>query len=176
MNLATKMREKALGNTASKKENMPANQPSLTASTRKRNLPSSQNDISDPLGGTIKQGYMKKPKIASPLDTYEISDREDSDTDDDSDSEAHNSKQKKKIPEWAKRDNLMPALEAQYNGCVDGRRVDPDDIFSEVQTCDLEAIFGNKKSRYTRRNSSGNWTNDKVTAAEKLVYKRTMGF
>jgi hypothetical protein len=72
--------------------------------------------------------------------------------------------------------NLLPALEQQYNGCVNGQRVDPDDLFPEVQTCDLEAIFEKQKSRYTRRTSSGNWTNDKVTVAEKLVYKRTMGF
>lgn len=72
--------------------------------------------------------------------------------------------------------NLIPALERQYASTVDGKRFDPDEIFPEVQTCDLEAIFDKKKSRYTRRTSSGNWNNDRVTAAEKLVYKRTMGF
>lgn len=109
------------------------------------------------------------------MSTYEISDREESDSDS-SESESENEKRKKKIPLWAQKANLLPALEQQYNGCIGGQRVDPDEIFPEVQTCDLEAIFGGKKSRYTRRTSSGNWTNDKVTTAEKLVYKRTMGF
>ena len=110
------------------------------------------------------------------MDTYEISDREDSETDD-SDSEAENDKEKKKIPTWALRANLYPALEEQYNGRIGSRRVDPDDIFPEVQSCDLEAIFGSKKAKaYRSRASSGNWEKDKVTAAEKLVYKREMGF
>ena len=110
------------------------------------------------------------------MDTYEISDREDSDTDD-SDSESENDKQKKKIPTWAQRANLYSALEEQYNGRIGSRKVDPDDIFPEVQSCDLEAIFGPKKSKqYKRRASSGNWAKDKVTVAEKLVYKRVMGF
>jgi hypothetical protein len=132
----------------------------------------------DPLGATLKQhpSILKKSKeVQSPVDTYEISDREDSETDD-SDSEAENDKQKKKIPVWASRAHLVPALEQQYNGCIDGRRVDPDTIFPEVQSCDLEAIFGNKKAKYRSRTSSGNWARDKVTAAEKLVYKRDMGF
>ncbi|KAL3909024.1 MAG: hypothetical protein SGILL_008254 [Bacillariaceae sp.] len=110
------------------------------------------------------------------MDTYEISDRDESDTDD-SDSEAENDKRKKRIPTWASRSNLIPALEQQVNGYVNGHKVDPDDIFPEVESCDLEAIFGeSKKAKYRSRNSSGNWNNDKVTAAEKLVYKRQMGF
>ena len=96
--------------------------------------------------------------------------------DDMSDSETENDKQKKRIPTWATRQNLYTALEQQVNGTIDGRKVDPDDIFPEVQSCDLEAIFGTKKAKYRSRNSSGNWTRDKVTAAEKLVYKRQMGF
>ena len=169
------MREKAAA--AARKENMSANnmQASLNG-TGKRNLPTSTfgNLGQDNQTTSMKEAVTKKPKIASPMDTYEISDREeDSDS---SDSEGENEKQKKKIPGWAQKTNLLPALEQQYNGCVEGRRVDPDDIFPEVQTCDLEAIFGGKKSRYTRRTSSGNWARDKVTVAEKLVYKRTMGF
>lgn len=139
----------------------------------------------DPLSLTLKKGTplalaaassWTKPRVQSPLDTYEISDREDSETDD-SESESENSKPKKKIPDWATRPNLMVALEQQYSGKgQQGQRIDPDDIFPEVQSCDLEAIFGNKKSKYRTRNSSGNWTKDRVTVAEKLVYKREMGF
>eukprot|EP00525_Craspedostauros_australis_P004027 CAMPEP_0198130670 /NCGR_PEP_ID=MMETSP1442-20131203/54475_1 /TAXON_ID= /ORGANISM="Craspedostauros australis, Strain CCMP3328" /LENGTH=63 /DNA_ID=CAMNT_0043791341 /DNA_START=150 /DNA_END=341 /DNA_ORIENTATION=+ len=56
--------------------------------------------------------------------------------------------------------------------------VDPDKIFHPVQSCDLEAIFSNakKKSKYSRRNSSGNWANDCVTQLELDAYRRTMGF
>jgi hypothetical protein len=172
-NLTAQMREKALG--------LQKGQPSSVSkfgsgSAHKRTLPISHG-VQDPLGATLKQApSFKQPKLQSPpMETYEISDREDSDTDD-SDSEAENEKQKKKIPSWAQKANLVPALEQQYNGCVDGRKVDPDDIFPEVQSCDLEAIFGNKKAKYRSRNSSGNWTKDRVTVAEKLVYKREMGF
>lgn len=183
-NLAAQMREKAL-----RKENNNVNQP-LTSSSMiaKNNFPLAHALVPDGLGSTLKNGLgttlkyglsaSKAAKPATPpMDTYEISDREDSDTDD-SDSEAENEKKKKKIPTWAKKENLLPALEEQYLGCVDGRRVDPDELFPEVETCDLEAIFGaNKKNaKYRSRTSSGNWSRDQVTAAEKLVYKRAMGF
>lgn len=69
---------------------------------------------------------------------------------------------------------MRPALERQF---LDGpHKIDPDDIFPEVSTCDLEAIFDQRKKRYIKRTSSGNWTNDRVTVHEKLVYKRNMGF
>lgn len=136
-----------------------------------------QGPVYDSLGTTLKHGpLLKESKVMSPMDTYDISDRENSDTDD-SDSDSENEKQKKKVPTWALRANLYPALEKQYNGRIGSRRVDPDDIFPEVQSCDLEAIFGTKKAKaYRSRASSGNWAKDKVTAAEKLVYKREMGF
>jgi hypothetical protein len=154
----------------------------MSTSSHKRHLPltnhsnHSNSTVPDSLGATLKQhSVIKKPsKVLSPMDTYEISDREDSDTDD---SESESDKPKKKIPTWAQRTNLYSALEEQYNGRVGSLKVDPDDIFPEVQSCDLEAIFGPKKAKmYKRRASSGNWANDQVTAAEKLVYKREMGF
>lgn len=78
-----------------------------------------------------------------------------------------------KIPNWAQKPNLLRALQKQ---CIGPGRLDPDTIFPEVQTCDLEAIFDQKKSRYSKRASTGNWTKDRVTAAEKLTYKRKMGY
>lgn len=68
----------------------------------------------DPMAATIKRaGFIRhdpmevtlKPagpvpvrlSIRSPMDTYEISEREDSDTDDDDDSDSSNDKQKKKV-------------------------------------------------------------------------------
>ncbi len=186
-NLATQMREKAAARAFQNKLTTSVSKigpSSLATSSSKRHLPltnnsnHSNNVVHDSLGATLKQApLIKKPaKVQSPMDTYEISDREDSDTDD-SDSESENEKAKKKIPTWALRANLYSALEEQYNGRVGSERVDPDEIFPEVQSCDLEAIFGPKKSKmYKRRASSGNWANDQVTAAEKLIYKRDMGF
>ena len=78
------------------------------------------------------------------------------------------------IPEWAQKANLHRALERQFADGPD--RLDPDKLFGEVLTCNLDAIFDKKKSRYQRRTSSGNWTKDHVTIAEKLTYKRTMGY
>lgn len=115
------------------------------------------------------QEQLKKP--LSPMETYEMSDRGESDSDD---SDYEDKEPKKKIPKWAQREFLRPALERQY---LDGpHKIDPDDIFPEVSTCDLEAIFDQKKKRYIKRTSSGNWTKDRVTVHEKLVYKRKMGF
>jgi len=82
--------------------------------------------------------------------------------------------QSTQIPDWAQKSNLIPALERQFLEGPD--RIDPDTIFPEVATCDLEAIFDRSKARYNKRTSSGNWTKDRVTASETLVYKRTMGF
>jgi hypothetical protein len=119
-----------------------------------------------------------KPKVEekplSPMQTYDMSDREEESDESDSDDEYETQRPKKKIPEWAQRHNLHRALERQF---ADGpNRLDPDKIFGEVLTCNLEEIFDKKKSRYQRRTSSGNWTKDHVTIAEKLTYKRTMGY
>ena len=176
--LTAQMREKAAATMTLKKDHVSTTTKPVLSSAGKRHLPLNTSNQTDPMGTTLKQqvSVLKTAKeVQSPVDTYEISDREDSGTDD-SDSEAENDKQKKKIPGWASRANLVPALEQQYNGCIEGKKVDPDTIFPEVQSCDLEAIFGNKKAKYRSRTSSGNWARDKVTAAEKLVYKRDMGF
>ncbi|CAM9957806.1 unnamed protein product, partial [Sphacelaria rigidula] len=42
------------------------------------------------------------------------------------------------IPSWAKGSALTEALNRQYTG---DDKQDPDTIFPEVVTCDLEAIF-----------------------------------
>ena len=109
----------------------------------------------------------------SPMDTYEMSDREGSESESDSDDE-YAKKSNKRIPNWARSANLIPALEKQFGNGPE--RIDPDTIFPEVETCDLEKIFDRKKNRYVRRTSSGNWSHDRVTIQEKLVYKRQMGY
>mmetsp|Transcript_23188 Transcript_23188/g.34819 ORF Transcript_23188/g.34819 Transcript_23188/m.34819 type:complete len:420 (-) Transcript_23188:124-1383(-) len=117
----------------------------------------------------------KMQSARSPMDTYEMSDREGSDSESDSESDSDDeAKPKKRVPNWARSVNLVAALEKQYSTGPD--RIDPDTIFPEVESCNLEEIFDQRKTRYVRRTSSGNWTNDKVTTMEKLAYKRNMGF
>jgi len=120
---------------------------------------------------------LKKPEETplSPMQTYEMSDREEeSDSDSESEEEYENQRPKKAVPGWAQKVNLHRALERQFADGPD--RLDPDKIFGEVLTCNLEEIFDKKKSRYQRRTSSGNWAKDHVTLAEKLTYKRTMNY
>ena len=107
--------------------------------------------------------------VLSPMDTYELSDRDQSDSESEDEGQR---KPKKRIPEWAQKAKLIPALDHQFSQKLH----DPDQIFGEVLTCDLQEIFDIKKARYQRRTSSGNWTQDRVTAAEKLAYKRNEGF
>lgn len=135
--------------------------PAIESST-----PSQQTDTQ------VHRQEEQKPIVMSPMDTYEMSDREESDSGGESDD--HENSPQKKIPKWAQKHNLIPALERQF---LDGpNKLDPDTIFPEVSTCDLEAIFGRKKERYLKRKSTGDWRKDRVTASEKLVYKRKMGF
>lgn len=97
--------------------------------------------------------------------TYEISPyKSDHDSDDD--------QPKKPVPEWAKGNQLRAQLVAQTY-------VDPDEIFQQHQkTCSLDEVFANGKSKQdlSRRTSSGNWIDDRVTWREELAYKRSMGY
>lgn len=121
---------------------------------------------------TPSSHQLKSAKVLSPMDTYELSDHDDSDSC--SSEDEYDDKSSKKIPKWAQRENLIRALERQF---IDGpAKLDPDKIFPEVSTCNLEDIFGQRKKKYVKRASTGDWRADKVTMAEKIVYKRNMGF
>ena len=140
--------------------------------------------LDKPLASNISDMPSKISKDASsekkskPEDNYEISDTEGSsdeeDEDSDSDSSESNKRKKKFVPLWAEKGQLQAALERQF-GRQDGYAIiDPDELFGEVETCDLKQIFGSPKAaKYKKRTSTGNWTKDRVTAAEKLAYKRT---
>mmetsp|Transcript_37029 Transcript_37029/g.66647 ORF Transcript_37029/g.66647 Transcript_37029/m.66647 type:complete len:622 (+) Transcript_37029:243-2108(+) len=139
--------------------------------------PANKPVVSAPAKPEVAKPEAAKPeeKPLSPMQTYEMSDREEeSDSESESDDEYEKPGPKKNIPEWAQKANLHRALERQFADGPD--RQDPDKIFGEVITCNLEEIFDKKKSRYQRRTSSGNWTKDHVTLAEKLTYKRVMGY
>lgn len=112
-----------------------------------------------------KKKAPSRAELLSPLDTYEISDNED--TDDELDDEE---RRKKRIPGWARHNRLVEAIEYQFS--VGRKVIDPDEIFGEVRTCDLETVFEQSKDRYKQRTSSGCWTNDRVTEEEKLAYKQ----
>lgn len=96
---------------------------------------------------------------------YEMTDTE---SDSDDESETSQNKPAKRIPEWSRREKLLKALKLQYS-C--DYPIDPDVLFGEVETCDLEEVFNKKSKMYRRRNSSGDWTKDRVTSEEKLAYK-----
>mmetsp|Transcript_1209 Transcript_1209/g.1768 ORF Transcript_1209/g.1768 Transcript_1209/m.1768 type:complete len:776 (+) Transcript_1209:217-2544(+) len=169
--LNAQMREKARMNSATV-PSLNKNRPQPVSSQQSRSMSSSAQKYMQAMSQGERQIEQKEVKPMSPMDTYEISDREDSESDESDYSD--DDKPKKRIPKWAQRVHLITALEKQF--AVGNQRIDPDNIFPEVQTCNLEEIFDQKKSRYKKRTSSGNWTQDKVTAKEKLVYKREMGF
>jgi len=107
----------------------------------------------------------KKNQLSPKIESYEMSDHGD-----DSDSEDEDShREKKAYPNWADKRVLYDALLTQAKSDLD-----PDEIFGEVETCDLEAIFDTEKRRFKNRTSSGIWTNDRVTAAEKVAYKQSV--
>ena len=106
------------------------------------------------------------PKTSPEFTNYEMTDGEyESDDDEEEDSSESN---KKLIPDWARSKNLEKALEIQFSKDYP---IDPDVLFGEVETCNLEAIFGKRSAKYRHRNSSGDWTKDRVTDEEKRWYK-----
>jgi hypothetical protein len=100
-------------------------------------------------------------------DNYEMSD---SGSDSDS-SEASRRRATKRFPDWARRKNLIIAMEHQFSKHC---QIDPDELFGEIETCDLCAIFpsSESKKRYKRRNSSGNWAEYRLTEEEKARCKQ----
>lgn len=115
-----------------------------------------------------KKEEEKKKRPSSVVPQCEIADMKDSDADDDSDDEEE--KDEKKLPPWVRPEELRSALFEQQT-------TDPDAIFRNNEfTCDLNSIFQTKKSRYTRRTSSANWTADQLRYDEEERYRAMMGF
>eukprot|EP01035_Chromulina_nebulosa_P019638 gene19638-25549_t len=109
---------------------------------------------------------------------YEIGSEDGSDTDDDVKAKEEN---KKFIPEWARSKVLRAALERQYGLVGNLPPIDPDMIFHEVTTCNLEEIFGmksgiNPNRSYAKRTSSGRWDHDALSIVEKRTYRYQMGY
>lgn len=112
-----------------------------------------------------KQAAKLKPKLLSPIDTYEISDREES-TDDEEDNEE---RRRKHMPAWASGTSLREALRAQANS-------DPSAVFAVgASSCDLKHIFKTDRV-FKKRTSSQNWGMDLSTQVERQKYRTEMGF
>ena len=126
--------------------------PSNVVATIKQK-PSTQHDLIPVKTKSTKEQFV----------SYEMTDGEYESDDDDSED-----RESKMIPEWARSSNLTKALEIQYSKKY---AIDPDELFGEVETCNLEAIFGLKLPKFRHRNSSGDWTKDRVTREEKRMYK-----
>lgn len=110
-------------------------------------------------------------------ENYAMSDREGS-SGDDEEEEDGTSRPKKPVPDWAKGPALEAAIHAQYGDSGTGGFADPDRIFEEITSCDLEEVFSKnaKKKRFTKRTSSGNWLPDKLTHGERSQYRKDMGW
>jgi hypothetical protein len=73
-----------------------------------------------------------------------MSEPEEQEKDDYSDDEdAANARAAKHVPIWAGRDAVRKALRVQAD-----EKVDPDTIFFECNTCNLEEIFQRQSTRY----------------------------
>lgn len=83
-------------------------------------------------------GSAKKASPARPEDNYEMSDHEGSaaESESEEDEERETSRKGKKIPAWARGKSFREAVIRQFRR--DGPRLDPDTIFPEMMTCNLE--------------------------------------
>jgi hypothetical protein len=138
----------------------------------------------------VSPNRLQQPPIAPPIpillpsglkpgdnENYAMSDREGSSGDDDEEEDG-TSRPKKPVPDWAKGPALEAAIHAQYGDSGTGGFADPDRIFEEITSCDLEEVFSKnaKKKRFTKRTSSGNWLPDKLTHGERSQYRKDMGW
>jgi hypothetical protein len=89
------------------------------------------------------------------------------------DNDEEENEYKSGIPAWARGAQLAAALERQFN---EQNPINPDTIFAEFFTCNLQHIFDTKKKRYVTRGSSGNWLQDRLTLPERLAYQKAMGY
>jgi Inner centromere protein, ARK binding region len=164
-NIAAQMRAKHLGQTQTvPKFKIGSNNNAPTIGN-----PVIKSIVSTTPPAIVHQNVSSTVEMSPPEENYVISDRED---DDDSDNDSCESgKPKQQIPRWAHKERLLKALDAQFRRTHDTYE-DPDEIFGEVETCNLKDIFGSpRKGKLQRRTSSGNWTKDRVTSAEKIAYK-----
>ena len=122
-----------------------------------------------PTAGLVKKKMKKNAADSGQTTQYEISPYKEC-----SDSEDEDERPRKPVPVWARGGELVPELTKQY-------QMDPDAIFRSLsRSCALGDLFkhkGNKrKPDFSRRSSSGDWAEDKLTWQEEVEYRRIMGF
>ena len=159
-----------LSSAANKKE-----EPVATKPVQQQPQQQQQQQLHQPIAVAVTPN--EKEKVTT---EYQIDDRDDSDSDDSGTDDEGSKKDKKNkmIPDWARGSQLKEALEKQY-GLHGHTPVDPDHIFPEIESCDLEEIFGKKEGKsgkYSRRTSSAMWDADELTLVEKRTYRDQMGF
>jgi hypothetical protein len=135
-----------------------------------------------PIAAPIVAASMPQPPQGQGNDEYHMDDRNSSGSSDSGsgtdDESSRKNKKQKQIPDWARGAQLKEALEKQY-GLNGHTPIDPDTIFPEVESCDLEQIFGKKEGKfgkYSKRTSSAKWDADELTLVEKRTYRTQMGF
>lgn len=167
---------------SSKSSNLPKMQNSKQNVSKLKENNNSNSSLSSAIShssSSVKSSLSNSPTKKESSDNkwkaqnnYEISDKGSSSSESDSDSDSDDEKVRKKVPDWAKKSNLLRALQEQYHG---SNRPDPDDIFGEIPACNLEIIFGSNKNRYRQRGSSGMWDRDGLTVKERRNYRRDVG-
>lgn len=104
----------------------------------------------------------KSTSVRSVYESYEMTDTENSEYDtEDSEAKAER-RAKKKIPSWARSKRLRLWLAIQEDPSFPSN---PDELFGKVTSCDLEAVFDRKSSRYRQPRTSGVWVSAKNAAA-----------
>mmetsp|Transcript_26263 Transcript_26263/g.38934 ORF Transcript_26263/g.38934 Transcript_26263/m.38934 type:complete len:768 (+) Transcript_26263:107-2410(+) len=148
-----------------------------TAVLQEKKIVASEYKTTTPVKTAHMSDNSYEASPSPPREEYKIDDRDDSSSDDGSGTDDDDD-DKQQIPEWAKGPKLREALERQYG--VNGHTaVDPDLIFPDIQTCNLEEIFGRREGKcgkYSVRTSSAKWDADQITLVEKRKYRCQMGF
>jgi len=116
------------------------NKPEQKASLISKSTASTEITSQSKAPSSVHTIQSTEPPAAPSADEYQMDDR-DSDSEDSGTDDESNQKSKKQstFPDWARGAQLKEALEKQY-GLNGHAPVDPDTIFPEVQSCDLEEI------------------------------------
>jgi Inner centromere protein, ARK binding region len=129
--------------------------------------------------------YLDSQKMANGIvpepdfDSYDLTDTEEYNSDA---SAASARRKEKRIPRWARSENLEKLVKKQFSPSF---AVDPFELFGQVETCDLKAMFKEvrrkKKEKkvvkeevrtyHRSRKSSGDWSKYQITDEEKRQYK-----
>jgi hypothetical protein len=126
---------------AAPKPAVPATVPASAAMTKTSELSKMERNAEEEAQRLVAQSAAARA-AAEEYDSYCMSEPEEQE-EDNSDDEAQRGKAAKRVPAWATKENLRAALQQQCE-----RKIDPDGIFYECNTCILEDIFERTSKRY----------------------------